>query len=95
MFKFQGKRTILTYEVSKEAPHLFPCSTMKNDTLHQSLSFLPKCQCDVKNVEFAKAFRLTDTSIEPLSFKVPRVKVMTNLKGPSFMNLIIHDRDEF
>ncbi len=85
--KLQGKRTILTYEVSKEAPHLFQCSTMKNDTLHQSLAFLPKCQCDVKNVEFAKAFRLTDTTIEPLSFKVPRVKVRNNI-FPYWPNLV-------
>jgi coronin-7 len=40
------------------------------------LSFLPKNQCDVKAVEFAKCYRLTnDNSIEPLSFTVPRLKV--------------------
>ena len=42
--------------------------------LLQGLAFLPKNVCSVRDVEFAKAYRLTDTSIEPISFTVPRVK---------------------
>ena len=38
------------------------------------MTFLPKNVCSVRDVEFAKAYRLTDTSIEPISFTVPRVK---------------------
>lgn len=42
--------------------------------MHQGLSFLPKNQCDVRIVEFAKVYRLTNNSIEPISFTVPRIK---------------------
>ena len=56
-------------------PHIFPLSDYKGDGLHQALSFLPKSQVDVRVVEFARALRLTSINIEPVSFRVPRVKV--------------------
>ncbi|KAL1390261.1 hypothetical protein pipiens_012474 [Culex pipiens pipiens] len=36
--------------------------------------FVPNNQCDVASVEFAKAQRLTNGTVEPLSFAVPRIK---------------------
>lgn len=44
-------------------------------TLLQGLCFLPKTECDVRDVEVARAVRLGKTTIEPVAFKVPRVKV--------------------
>lgn len=41
----------------------------------QGLQFLPKSECDVREVEVARALRLRHTSIEPIAFRVPRVKV--------------------
>lgn len=41
----------------------------------QGLAFLPKTECDVCDVEVARALRLNKTSIEPVSFRVPRVRV--------------------
>lgn len=41
----------------------------------QGLALLPKSVCQVKDVEFARFITLTSSSIEPLSFAVPRVKV--------------------
>ncbi|MBN3287075.1 CORO7 protein, partial [Polyodon spathula] len=40
----------------------------------QAFSFLPKSECDVREVEFAKALRLSKTSIEPVVFRAPRVR---------------------
>lgn len=37
--------------------------------------FLPKTTCNVREVEFARALRLRQSSVEPVVFKVPRVKV--------------------
>lgn len=74
-FYFQGDSTIYCFEVTNEAPHLCALSHHRNASLHQGLSFLPKNQCAVDKVEFAKALRLTNTTIEPLSFTVPRIKV--------------------
>jgi coronin-7 len=34
--------------------------------------------CDVSSVEFARALRLTNNTIEPLSFTVPRIKVINS-----------------
>ncbi len=65
-----------TFEVSLDAPHLFPLSPYRPNGLHQGFAFLPKNILDVKNVEFARAYRLTTNTIEPISFTVPRVKTV-------------------
>ncbi|XP_018024017.1 coronin-7 [Hyalella azteca] len=73
----KGESTIHCYEVGADAPYLFPLSHHKASSVHQGLTFLPKHTCDVRAVEFARALRLTHSTLEPLSFTVPRVK--TNL----------------
>ncbi|KAL3267045.1 hypothetical protein HHI36_011187 [Cryptolaemus montrouzieri] len=70
----KGDSTIYAYEITEEAPYLCPLSHHRCPTLHQGLSFLPKNVCDVVSVEFAVALRLTNNTIEPLSFTVPRIK---------------------
>lgn len=42
---------------------------------HQGFIFLPKTVCDVREVEFARALRLGQSTLEPVAFHVPRVKV--------------------
>ncbi|KAK5643995.1 hypothetical protein RI129_007840 [Pyrocoelia pectoralis] len=71
----KGDSTIYAYEITEEAPYICPLSHHRSSTLHQGLSFLPKNECDVSSVEFAKALRLTNNTIEPLSFTVPRIKM--------------------
>jgi coronin-7 len=70
----KGESTVVTFEVSTDAPHLFALSPYKPSGLHQGFSFLPKNVCDVRQVEFARAFRLLNTTFEPITFTVPRVK---------------------
>lgn len=41
----------------------------------QGLAFLPKTECNVRDVEIAMGLMLTKTTIEPVAFRVPRVKV--------------------
>lgn len=41
----------------------------------QGLAFLPKTECNVRDVEIAVALMLTRSTIEPVAFRVPRVKV--------------------
>jgi coronin-7 len=69
----KGENTVTTFEVATDSPYLFPLSPYRPSGLHQALAFLPKNILDTKNVEFARAFRLTNATIEPLSFTVPRV----------------------
>ncbi|XP_012283147.1 coronin-7 isoform X1 [Orussus abietinus] len=70
----RGDSTIYAFEVTEEAPYICPLSHHRCASLHQGLSFLPKNKCDVAGVEFASALRLTNNTIEPLSFTVPRIK---------------------
>ncbi|RZC40501.1 coronin-7 [Asbolus verrucosus] len=70
----KGDSTIYAFEITEESPYICPLSHHRCNNLHQGLSFLPKNVCDVSNVEFAKALRLTNNTIEPLSFSVPRIK---------------------
>ncbi|XP_049826168.1 coronin-7 isoform X2 [Aethina tumida] len=70
----KGDSTIYAFEITEEAPYICPLSHHRCNSLHQGLSFLSKNVCDVSNVEFAKALRLTNNTIEPLSFTVPRIK---------------------
>ena len=42
------------------------------------MALLPKQVCQVRDVEFARFITLTSNSIEPLSFTVPRVKVISS-----------------
>ena len=71
----KGESSVTTFEVAEDFPHLFPLSPYRSGSgLHQGLSFLPKNILNVKEVEFARAFRVTDNNIEPVSFTVPRVR---------------------
>lgn len=71
----KGDAIIFAYEVSSDSPHFHPLSHYKCPTPHQAVSFLPKYLCDVRKVEFARAIRLTTTTIEPMSFSVPRTRM--------------------
>ena len=67
---------ILTVEFDpNEDPFLHQTASFSCPTSHQSLVFLPKILCDVKRVEVGYGVRLCASSIEPLVFKIPRVKV--------------------
>lgn len=46
----------------------------------QGLAFLPKSECNVREVEVAAGLMLTRGTIEPVAFKVPRVRVSHPLR---------------
>lgn len=71
----RGDSTIYCYEVTSESPHLCELSHHRAPTLHQGISFLQKNLVAVEKVEFARALRLTNGTVEPLSFTVPRKKM--------------------
>ncbi|GBP51830.1 Coronin-7 [Eumeta japonica] len=70
----RGDSTIYCYEVTSEPPYLCALSHHRSATLHQGISFLHKNLVAVERVEFARALRLTNGNVEPLSFTVPRIK---------------------
>ncbi|XP_070554407.1 coronin-7-like [Ptychodera flava] len=71
----KGDRIVHAYEVTTQSPYLLELSSFRCESGHQAISFLPKITCDVKQVEIAKAIRLTQTTMEPITFTVPRVKM--------------------
>ncbi|GIY09473.1 coronin-7 [Caerostris darwini] len=70
----KGDSVIFAYEVATDNPYFHPLSHYKCNNPHQSISFLPKSVCNVQEVEFSRAIRLTASTIEPISFLVPRLR---------------------
>lgn len=70
----KGDTRVHIYEITSEAPHFVECSSFNASEPHKGLAFLPKSVCNVRDVEIAVALMLTKTTIEPVAFKVPRVK---------------------
>ncbi|XP_025088826.1 coronin-7-like isoform X2 [Pomacea canaliculata] len=70
----RGERTVDNYEVCDESPYLFPNTSINLTSLHQGLVFVPRNKLDVAAVEVARAWRLTNNTVEPVSFTVPRVR---------------------
>uniref|UniRef100_A0A8C1LZY5 Coronin n=1 Tax=Cyprinus carpio TaxID=7962 RepID=A0A8C1LZY5_CYPCA len=71
----KGDTRVYIYEIVPEAPYFMECSSFHSSEPHKGLCFLPKAECDVRDVEVARAIRLGKTTIEPVAFRVPRVKV--------------------
>ncbi|XP_059204248.1 coronin-7 [Centropristis striata] len=70
----KGDTRVHIYEVLPEEPHFLDCSYFNSPEPHKGLAFLPKTECNVRDVEIAVGLLLTKTSIEPVAFRVPRVK---------------------
>nr|XP_055050873.1 coronin-7 [Misgurnus anguillicaudatus] len=70
----KGDTRVYIYEIVPEAPHFMECSSFNSSEPHKGLCFLPKTECNVGDVEVARAVRLGKSTVEPLAFKVPRVR---------------------
>ncbi|KAJ7306057.1 hypothetical protein JRQ81_010423 [Phrynocephalus forsythii] len=70
----KGDTRVFVYEVITEAPFFLECNSFVSSDPHKGFQFLPKTECDVREVETARALRLRQSSVEPVAFHVPRVK---------------------
>lgn len=70
----KGDTRVHIYEIVPENPFFIECSSFNTPEPHKGLAFLSKTECNVQDVEIAMALMLTKTTIEPVAFKVPRVK---------------------
>uniref|UniRef100_A0A673AMB8 Coronin n=1 Tax=Sphaeramia orbicularis TaxID=375764 RepID=A0A673AMB8_9TELE len=73
-FVYQGDTRVHIYEIVPETPYFMECSSFNTPEPHKGLAFLPKTECNVRDVEVAVGLMLTKTTVEPVVFKVPRVK---------------------
>uniref|UniRef100_A0A7N9ATJ1 Coronin n=1 Tax=Mastacembelus armatus TaxID=205130 RepID=A0A7N9ATJ1_9TELE len=70
----KGDSRVHIYEIVPEEPYFIECSSFNSPEPHKGLAFLPKTECNVRDVEIAVGLMLTKTTIEPVAFRVPRVK---------------------
>nr|XP_020667641.1 coronin-7-like [Pogona vitticeps] len=70
----KGDTRLFMYEVVPEAPFFLECNSFFSSDPHKGFQFLPKTECDVREVEIARALRLRQSSVEPVAFRLPRVK---------------------
>ncbi|XP_051905594.1 coronin-7-like isoform X1 [Hippocampus zosterae] len=70
----KGDTRVHIYEIVPDDPYFEECSSFKSPEPHKGLAFLPKSECNVREVEIAVALMLTKTTVEPVVFKMPRVK---------------------
>ncbi|XP_042294442.1 coronin-7-like [Sceloporus undulatus] len=70
----KGDTRVFVYEVVPEAPFFLECNSFLSSEPHKGFQFLPKTECDVREVEIARALRLRQSSMEPVAFRMPRVK---------------------
>ncbi|XP_030315371.1 coronin-7 isoform X2 [Calypte anna] len=70
----KGDTRVFLYEVTPEPPYFLECNSFTSNEPHKGFIFLPKTLCEVREVEFARALRLGQSTLEPVAFSVPRVK---------------------
>ncbi|XP_072549186.1 coronin-7 isoform X2 [Salminus brasiliensis] len=70
----KGDTRVYIFEIISEVPYFMECSSFHSSEPHKGLCILPKTECEVRDVEIARAIRLGKTTIEPVAFKVPRVR---------------------
>ncbi|XP_006874969.1 PREDICTED: coronin-7 [Chrysochloris asiatica] len=70
----KGDTRVFLYELLPEAPFFLECNSFTSPDPHKGFVLLPKTECDVREVEFARCLRLRQTSLEPVTFRLPRVR---------------------
>eukprot|EP01137_Pigoraptor_chileana_P029063 Opistho-2@13765 len=70
----RGDTSIHCFEIVNEAPYAHPLPPYKTNVIQQGVAFLHKNVCDVKNVEFKRILKLSQSHIEIVGFHVPRTK---------------------
>ncbi|MEE6524581.1 hypothetical protein FKM82_024150 [Ascaphus truei] len=73
----KGDTRVFLYEVIPEPPYFLECNSFISSDPHKGFQFLRKSDCAVRDVEVLRALRLSHNSIEPVAFRLPRVKVST------------------
>ncbi|XP_075035531.1 mitochondrial import inner membrane translocase subunit TIM16 isoform X1 [Mixophyes fleayi] len=70
----KGDTRVFLYEVTPETPYFLECNSFTSSEPHKGFQYLRKLDCAVQEVEILRAMRFCSTSLEPVAFRVPRVK---------------------
>ena len=68
----KGDGNVRFYEMTNENPFCYPVSDHKSQTPAKGMAWVPKRGLNIKGCETARLLKLTNNSVEPLSFMVPR-----------------------
>lgn len=68
----KGDGNIRYYEIVNENPFAYPISDMRTSVSAKGMAWVPKRGLNVQNCEIARLLKLTTSSVDPLSFVVPR-----------------------
>ncbi|GAM20835.1 hypothetical protein SAMD00019534_040100 [Acytostelium subglobosum LB1] len=68
----KGDGNIRYYEMVSEAPYFHYLSEFKTASPQRGICFIPKRACNVSECEIARALKVTPSTVEPISFRVPR-----------------------
>lgn len=70
----KGEGSVKFLEINDDAPYIHHLTDYTSNVPQVGIAFLPKTSVDVRNVEIARAYKLSLDKIIPISFTVPRVK---------------------
>lgn len=68
----KGDGNIRYYEMVDEAPHYHFIAEHKSNEPQRAVTFLPKRACSVSENEVVRAYKVMASTVEPISFRVPR-----------------------
>uniref|UniRef100_G1RFJ3 Coronin n=1 Tax=Nomascus leucogenys TaxID=61853 RepID=G1RFJ3_NOMLE len=69
-----GDTRVFLYELLPESPFFLECNSFTSPDPHKGFVLLPKTECDVREVELMRCLRLRQSSLEPVAFRLPRVR---------------------
>ncbi|XP_063573167.1 coronin-7 isoform X8 [Pongo abelii] len=70
----KGDTRVFLYELLPESPFFMECNSFTSPDPHKGFVLLPKTECDVREVELMRCLRLRQSSLEPVAFRLPRVR---------------------
>ncbi|XP_010352223.2 coronin-7 isoform X1 [Rhinopithecus roxellana] len=70
----KGDTRVFLYELLPESPFFLECNSFTSPDPHKGFVLLPKTECDVREVELMRCLRLRQSSLEPVAFRLPRVR---------------------
>jgi len=93
----KGDGNIRYYEIVDEAPFCVPINEYRTTTPAKGMCMVPKRGCDVLRCETTRLLKLTNNSVEPLSFIVPRKSdaFQEDLFPPAYSGEPSHTADEW
>jgi hypothetical protein len=84
----KGETSVKFFEINDQQPLIHPLTEYQSTIPQLGFVILPKHLVDVREVEVFKAVKLTQDTVEPISFKVPRQRVRLGYEWLCFVRCL-------